>query len=98
MGPKNSLERRAWQSYTICDKNQGLKVKNDEVTANLVPRSAAGQLHLTSGSAQKFVWGCMVDFQKFSCNSEFTVHFSKTAALGTKSQIFKNAVLWPIVW
>jgi hypothetical protein len=39
MGPKNCLERRAWQFYTICDKNKGLKVKIDEVTANLVPRS-----------------------------------------------------------
>jgi hypothetical protein len=28
LGPKNGLERRAWQFYAICDKNQGLKVKN----------------------------------------------------------------------
>jgi hypothetical protein len=27
LGPKNGLERRAWQFYTICDKNPGLKVK-----------------------------------------------------------------------
>jgi hypothetical protein len=52
----------------MCDKNQGLKVKIDQVTAILVIRSAAGQLQATSGSAQKFVWGCMVDFQKSSCN------------------------------
>ena len=67
MGPKNGLERRAWQSYAICDKNQGLKVKIDEVTVNLVPQIRAGQLQLTSGSAQKFVWGSMVDFQKTTC-------------------------------
>ena len=34
----------------------------------IVAPSAAGQLQATSGSAQKFVWGCMVDFQKSSCN------------------------------
>jgi hypothetical protein len=39
MGPKNGLERLAWQFYTICDKNPGLKVKIDEVTAILAPRS-----------------------------------------------------------
>ena len=39
MGPNNGLERRAWQFYTICDTNQGLKVKMDEVTAIPVPRS-----------------------------------------------------------
>jgi hypothetical protein len=39
LGPKNGLERRAWQFYTISDENQGLKVKIDEVTADLVPRS-----------------------------------------------------------
>jgi hypothetical protein len=38
-GPKNGLERRALQFYTICDKNQVLKVKIDKVTAILVPRS-----------------------------------------------------------
>jgi hypothetical protein len=64
MGPKNGLERRVWQFYTICDKNQRLKVKIHKVTAILVLRSAAGQLQATSGSAQKFVWGSMVDFQK----------------------------------
>jgi hypothetical protein len=68
LGPKNGLERRAWQFYTICDKNQGLKVKIGEVTAIPVHRSAAGQLQVTLGSAQKFVWGSMVDFQKTSCN------------------------------
>ena len=35
MGPKNGLERRAWQFYTICDKNRGLKAKIDKVTAIL---------------------------------------------------------------
>ena len=39
LGPKNGLERRVKQFYTICDKNHGLKVKIDEVTAILVPRS-----------------------------------------------------------
>jgi hypothetical protein len=68
MGPKNGLERRVWQFYTICDKNQLLKVKIDKVTAILVLRSAAGQLHVTSGPAQKFVRGSMVEFQKTSCN------------------------------
>jgi hypothetical protein len=57
LGPKNGLERRAWQFYTICDKNQGLNVKIDEVTTILVPQIWAGQLQVTSGSAQKFVWG-----------------------------------------
>jgi hypothetical protein len=28
LGPKNGLERRAWQLYTICDKNQLLKSKS----------------------------------------------------------------------
>jgi hypothetical protein len=70
MGPKNGIERRVWQFYTICDKNQGLKVKIDKVIAILVLRSPAGQLQATSGCAQKFVWDCMVDFQKkTSCNS-----------------------------
>ena len=46
---KNVLERRAWQFYTICDKNRGLKAKIDKVTAILVLRSAAGQLQVTSG-------------------------------------------------
>jgi hypothetical protein len=69
MGPKNGLERRAWQFYEICDKNQGLNVKkNDEVTVNLVPRSGRPAAADRSGSAQKFVWGCMRDFQKSSCN------------------------------
>ena len=49
LGPKNVLERRAWQFYTICDKNRGLKAKIDKVTAILVLRSAAGQLQVTSG-------------------------------------------------
>jgi hypothetical protein len=35
MGPKNGLERRAWQFYTICDKNQLLKVKTEKVTVIL---------------------------------------------------------------
>ena len=35
----DGLERRAWQFYTIWDENQGLKVKIDEVTVDLVPRS-----------------------------------------------------------
>jgi hypothetical protein len=55
MGPKNCLERRAWQLYAICDKSQGLKVKNDEVTVNLVRQIRAGQLQLTSSSTQKFL-------------------------------------------
>jgi hypothetical protein len=69
LGPKYGLERRVWQFYTICDKNQGLNVKIDKVTAILVLGSAAGQLQVTLGSAQKFVWGCMVGFQKFGCSS-----------------------------
>jgi hypothetical protein len=55
MGPKNGLERRVWQFYTICDKNQRLKVKIDKVTAILVLGSSAGQQEATSGSALKFV-------------------------------------------
>jgi hypothetical protein len=41
LGPKNGLrlERRVWQFYTICDKNQLLKLKIDKVTAILVPRA-----------------------------------------------------------
>jgi hypothetical protein len=63
MGPKNGLERRAWEFYTICDKIQDLKVKIDE---GIDPgRPAAAD---RSGSAHKFVWGCMGDFQKISCN------------------------------
>jgi hypothetical protein len=42
MGPKNGLERRVWQFYTICDENQRLTVKIDKVTAILALRSAAG--------------------------------------------------------
>jgi hypothetical protein len=40
MGHKNGLERRVWQFYTICDKNQLLKVKIGKVMlmAILVPR------------------------------------------------------------
>jgi hypothetical protein len=69
MGPKNGLERRVWQFYTICDKNQLLKVKIAKVTAILVPRSAVGQ---RSGAGDiglcAFVRGSMVNFQKTSCN------------------------------
>ena len=36
LGPKNGLERRVWQFYTICDKNQLLKVKIEIVTVILV--------------------------------------------------------------
>jgi hypothetical protein len=68
LGPKNGLERRVWQFYTICDKISFEKQKADKVTTILVFRSATGQLHATSGSAQKFVWGSMVRFQKTSCN------------------------------
>jgi hypothetical protein len=32
------LERRVWQFYTICDKNQLLNVKTEKVMAILVPR------------------------------------------------------------
>jgi hypothetical protein len=49
LGPKNGLERCVCQFYTICDKNQLLKVKNDKVAAVLVPRSgvqAAGDIGL----------------------------------------------------
>jgi hypothetical protein len=35
MGPKNYLERPVWQFYTICDKNQLLKIKIEKVTAIL---------------------------------------------------------------
>jgi hypothetical protein len=64
MGSKNDLGRRAWHFYAICDKNQVLKLKIAKVTAILVPQIRAGQLQVTSGSAQKFVWDCMGDFQK----------------------------------
>jgi hypothetical protein len=44
-------------------KKQLLKVKIEKFTVHLVDlRSAAGQLHVISGSAQKFVWGSMVGF------------------------------------
>jgi hypothetical protein len=69
VGPENGLERRAWQFYAICDKNQGLKVKIDEVTANLVPDPGRPAAADRSGSAQKFVWDYMVGFQKTGCNS-----------------------------
>jgi hypothetical protein len=35
LGPKNVLERRVKQFYTICDKNQLLKVKIGKVMAIL---------------------------------------------------------------
>ena len=38
LGPKNGLERRVWQFYTICDKNLLLKPKTRKVMAILVPR------------------------------------------------------------
>jgi hypothetical protein len=38
MGPENGLERRVWQFYTICDKNQLLKVKK-KVAVIPVPKS-----------------------------------------------------------
>jgi hypothetical protein len=72
LGPKNGLGRRTWQFYAICDKNQGIKVKIDEVTANLVSRSGQPAAADKSGSAQKFVWDCMVDFQKSGCNFRAT--------------------------
>ena len=65
---KNGLERRAWQFYTIWDKNQGLKVKIDEVTVDLVPRSGRPAAADRSSSAQKFLWGSMRNFQFYSCN------------------------------
>ena len=58
MGPKNGLERRAWQFYAICDKNQGLKVKIDEVTVILVP-DPAGQLQLTDRALRKSFYGAV---------------------------------------
>jgi hypothetical protein len=39
MEPKNVVERRVWQFYTICDRNQLLKTKNEKVTVILVLRS-----------------------------------------------------------
>jgi hypothetical protein len=42
LGSKNGLERRVWQFYIICDKNQLLKVTIDKVTVILVPRSDPG--------------------------------------------------------
>jgi hypothetical protein len=36
--PKNGIERRIWQFYAICDKNQLLTVKNRKVVVILVPR------------------------------------------------------------
>ena len=41
LGPKTGLERRVWQSYTICDKNQLLNEKkwDEKVTVILVLRS-----------------------------------------------------------
>jgi hypothetical protein len=38
-GPKNGLERRVSQFYTICDKNQRLDTNIGKVTAVLVIRS-----------------------------------------------------------
>jgi hypothetical protein len=44
MGPKNGLlERRVWQFYTICDKNQLLKIKNRESYSNSSPQILGGQ-------------------------------------------------------
>jgi hypothetical protein len=37
MVPKNGLERYIWQFYTICDKNQLLKLKIGKFMAILVP-------------------------------------------------------------
>ena len=50
-------------------KNQGLKVKIDEVTVNLVLRSGRPAAADRSSSAQKFVWGCMRNFQKIGFSS-----------------------------
>jgi hypothetical protein len=36
LGPKNGLERRVWQFYTICDKKSASKTKFVKVTAILV--------------------------------------------------------------
>jgi hypothetical protein len=38
VGHKNGIERRVWQFYTICDKNQLLRPKIEKVMAVLVPR------------------------------------------------------------
>jgi hypothetical protein len=96
MGPKNGLERGVWQFYTICDKNQLLKVKNEKVTVILVLRSAAGQLQVTSGSAQKFVWGSMVKFQKNNCKL-FIVDSGKTGFPGTNRRLAFLKIVWRIV-
>jgi hypothetical protein len=60
MGPKNGLERRFWQFYTICDKNQGLHVKVGKFTAILVLGSTAGQVQATLALRKSLygaVWG-----------------------------------------
>ena len=57
LGPKNGLERRVWQFYTICDKNQGLKVKTDKVTAILVPRSG-----VASAENPNLIWALRKSF------------------------------------
>ena len=66
-------------------KNQGLKVKIDEVTVNLFPRFGRPAEADRSSSAQMFVWGCMTNFQKISSKS--TVSLSKIAFSGRKSHI-----------
>jgi hypothetical protein len=65
LGPKNGLERHAWQFYTICDKNQLLKVKIEKLTIILVPqiscRPAVGDIGL-------FAKVCMGLYGEFSEN------------------------------
>ena len=59
--PKNGLERRVWQFYTICDENQLLKVKVEKVMAVLVlevkvPRWLDFSYQAWLQMCLKFVW------------------------------------------
>ena len=67
--PKNGLERRVWQIYTICDKNQVLKVKIAKVTAILVPRSGGASSCSRHRALRKSLYGAVWwIFQKSNCN------------------------------
>ena len=57
MGPKNSLERRVWQFYTICDENQLLKVKNWESYGNFSTQMARFQLAGPAADVSKNLYG-----------------------------------------
>jgi hypothetical protein len=53
----NGLERRVWQFYTTCDKNQLLKVKNWESYGNFSTQMAEFQLAGPAADVSKNWYG-----------------------------------------